>query len=371
MAGPGNAAIFRDRMQRAAAALKERRLDALFVFSPEDIAYFTGYYPHLPWYPADLFRLAPLILRPAAEPIQVATLVNAVRVRETSAVACVVEYNEYSEDGIEFLGALIEKEGLARGRIGYEARKVVCHTLQRLQQRCPGVEWVDVGTLLWELRARKDDVELALLREACRINRTGLEAARSCIRAGVREAEVAAQAEYAMRRSGADRFTEETMVLSGRRIFHTRDRSDPDRVIEPGFVIVDMGAVYRGYCSDMATTVFVGTPSAEQAELLRVAQEVFDRAFRWVRPGMRACDVDAFVREQYERAGLPGAHVPHIVGHGVGLEFHELPLLKPGETLVLEPGMTFCFEPAVRVPSVGAVRLEEVVVLTEDGLARL
>jgi Xaa-Pro aminopeptidase len=133
----------------------------------------------------------------------------------------------------------------------------------------------------------------------------------------------------------------------------------------------DMGAVYGGYCSDQATTIFLGTPTKEQQDLITLAGEVYETTLKQIRPGMRACDIDAIAREKYAKSALVGVHLAHMVGHGVGLEFHDIPLIKPHVETVIVPGMTFTFEPAVRYPGVGAVRYEKVFHVTKDGLEML
>lgn len=364
---------FTRRLEKVMEEVKAQGLQALMLFSPEDVYYLTGFYAHMPWYPADLYRLAPVIVRANDEPIHVTGLVNTLRVKRIGAIKNIVDYNEYTEDGIEILGKLLEKLGLSNARIGFDERKVVVDTTDKLKARCPGIEWVHASDIMCQIRAIKDEDELRLLHQACEINRAGLAAGRAAVKPGVREMDVAAEAEHAMRVRGAERFTEETMVLAGlERIVQTRERASWERVIEDGdCVIMDMGAVYQGYCSDQATTTFAGSPPPEQKELFDLAKQVHEKTVNMIRPGMRAKEVDSFAREQYEKSRIKGAHLPHMVGHGVGLEFHDIPLILPGNEVVLQPNMVFTIEPAVRVPDLGAIRLEEVYRLTETGAVKV
>lgn len=362
---------FKKRQENVKAEVNARDLRAFMVFSAEDIYYLTGFYAHTPWYPADLYRLSPVIIRSEEEPVHVTGLVNTLRVKKMGAIEDVFSHNEFLEDTVEALGSLLEKLELANARIGYDDRKVVVHTINALKERCPGIEFVPAGDMMYQVRAIKDADELRLIHKACEINRAGLVAATAAVKPGVREIEVAAQAEYTMRNEGAERFTEETMVLSGlERVVQTRERAS-EKVIEEGeCVIVDMGAIYKGYCSDQATTTFAGTPSGEQKELFDAARRINDETAKAVRPGIRANELDAFAREQYEKCGIKGAHLPHMVGHGVGLEFHEIPLIIPTSDVVLQPNMVFTVEPALRVPGVGAIRFEEVYRVTETGAVK-
>lgn len=362
---------FLERIERVKAILSERGLDALMVFTPADLYYLSGYYPHMPWYPEDLFRLTPVIIKAKGEPIHVTGIVSTLRVQRIGAIKKIADYNEYTDDGIDFIGTLFEKEGLGNARIGFNQKRVVMQTYADLKARCPGIEWVPAADIVFEIRGVKDADELRLIHQACEINRAGLAAGTAAVKAGVAEKVVAAAAEHAMRVKGAERFTEETMVLSGQRTLQTRERAS-DKLIEDGdCVIMDMGAIYEGYCSDMATTTFAGTPRPEIKEMFEAAHKLHRDTVDFVRIGMKAGEVDAFARERCERMGIiQNAHLPHMVGHGMGLEFHEIPRIMPGSEDVLQPNMVFTIEPSIRVPGVGAIRLEEVYRLTESGVVK-
>ena len=364
--------VFHRRIKKVQQKVAEQKLDAILLFAHEDIAYLTGYYAHLPWYPADLFRLAPLIVFKDKEPLQVTTLVMTRRFKRQAAIDRIVSYDEYADSGFDFLEKLFAQEGLSKARVGYDPEKVVMHTLEGMRERSPGIEWLDASRIMPSIRAIKDSFEIEFLRRASEINKAGLKAAVEAAKPGVREHYVAAMAEHAMRVAGAERFTEETMILSGEHVFDTRDRGSPERtIVDNDFMIADMGAVFGGYCSDQATTIFLGTPTKDQKSRMDIGLGVYDTTLARIRPGMRACDIDGMAREYYSRSELKGAHLPHLVGHGVGLEFHEIPLLKPNVETVVEPGMTFTFEPAVRWEGVGAVRFEEIFLMTEEGVEKL
>ena len=259
----------------------------------------------------------------------------------------------------------------SKARIGFDQKRVVVQTADDLRSHCPGIEWVPASEIVFDIRGVKDEDELQLIHKACEINRAGLATGKAAVKAGVAEKAVAADAEHAMRVNGAERFTEETMILSGERVFQTRERAS-DKLIEDGdCVIMDMGAIYEGYCSDMATTTFAGTPRPEQKEMFEIAQKIHNDTVAMVKPGMKSGDVDAFARERCETSGvIKGAHLPHMVGHGMGLEFHEIPRIMPNGDDVLQPNMVFTIEPSIRVIGVGAIRIEEVYRLTETGAVK-
>ncbi len=358
---------FEERVRKIQARLDERGLDAAMFFSPPNLAYISGFYPHTPWYPDDLWRLAPVIVRPKADPIIIGTTVSTQRLRDTCWIKDVRSYDEYTEDGPAFLARVLADEGLATGWIGIEEDVLVFRTVKELTARMPQVRFEDVTDLMLQVRAVKDAEEQVLMRKAGEIIVQGMKAAIAAIRPGVSEKAVAAAAENAMRLAGADRFTEETMVLSGRRTLHTRDRASDKIIEENDIVILDMGTIYQGYCTDISRTVFAGKPSPEQRAVYELNVEIHRATMELIRPGITAHELDAYARRRYAECQFKGAHTAHLVGHGLGLQFHEIPLLMPGQHVVLEPGMTFSIEPSVRVPGITGVRIEDNVLVTEDG----
>jgi Xaa-Pro aminopeptidase len=144
-----------------------------------------------------------------------------------------------------------------------------------------------------------------------------------------------------------------------------------DRVIQPGdAVVLDYGGRFGGYCSDMTRTVSVGEPPAEVKEIHGVVREAQDAAFRSVRPGVRAQEIDRAARRVIEEAGY-GDRFIHRTGHGIGLDEHEAPYIVEGNDEPLEPGMCFSIEPGIYLEGRFGVRIEEIVTVTPNGARRL
>lgn len=226
------------------------------------------------------------------------------------------------------------------------------------------------GAVVWSLRRIKDVEELELMRRAAELACEGMEAAHEVLSPGVREYEVAAEIEYAMRHNGSWGTAFETIVASGARSAYPHGGC-VDREINSGdLVVIDIGASYRHYRSDMTRTFVAGNPSRKQKrlyDLVRLAQE---KAIRAIKPGVKASDVDAAARTVIEKAGY-GENFVHGLGHGVGLEIHEPPTLSPQSMDKLEMGNVVTIEPGIYVVGFGGIRIEDMVLVGEFDAEKL
>ena len=251
------------------------------------------------------------------------------------------------------------------GRVGFEADHLAYAAWQKLQETW-GTELIPTTGLIESVRIRKTPEEIELIREAQRIADEAYTEVRPTITAGRSELDVALDLELAMRRRGAEGAAFEIIVASGPRGAMPHGAAS-DRVIEDGeLVTIDMGATYRGYHSDMTRTVAVGHVNDELRRLYDAVLEAEEAAVAAVRPGARTADLDALARDLLGKHGL-AEYFAHSLGHGIGLAVHEGPGLNGADTTVLEPGMVITVEPGVYVQGVGGVRVEDLVLVTEDG----
>ncbi|GAA0955771.1 Xaa-Pro peptidase family protein [Kribbella koreensis] len=232
----------------------------------------------------------------------------------------------------------------------------------------PGVEQVLAGPIVRELRMRKDAAEVEALRKAgAAIDRVHARVG-EWLRAGRTEAEVGADIAAAIVEEG--HVAADFVIVASGPNGASPHHSLSDRVIEPGdVVVVDIGGpIPEGYCSDSTRTYSVGEPREADVvatyEVLRLAQQA---AVDAVRPGVSAESIDAAAREVIAAAGL-GEFFIHRTGHGIGLDVHEEPYIVSGNELILEPGMAFSIEPGIYQPGRWGARIEDIVVVTEDGV---
>jgi Xaa-Pro aminopeptidase len=224
--------------------------------------------------------------------------------------------------------------------------------------------------LMWELRKVKTAEELALLRKAGELTSEGMKAACEALKPGMKEYEVAAEVEYAMRKRGSYGTAFETIVASGACSAFPHGGCG-DRVIRGGdLVVVDVGATYKFYRSDMTRTLVAGKPSEKQQRLYGVVQAAHYKAFEAMRANAKARDVDGVARKIIAEAGYGECFV-HGLGHGVGLEVHEPPTLNPTSKDVLAAGNVVTDEPGIYVVGYGGVRVEDTVLVQENGAEKL
>jgi Xaa-Pro aminopeptidase len=229
---------------------------------------------------------------------------------------------------------------------------------------------VPTERLVERARIIKDAFEIAALREGGRRLGRIAETVQVFVQAGRTEKAVAADIDAAIREAGFSRPAFETIVASGPNSASPHARPT-DRRIEAGDpTVLDFGGVYDGYCVDLTRTVQLGTPSDALARLYGAVAEAQQAAIQAVRPGVTASEVDAAARRVLDRHGL-GDAFGHGTGHGLGIEVHEEPrIARPAPRVVdavIEAGMIFTVEPGAYVPGIGGVRIEDDVLVTDNG----
>ena len=251
-------------------------------------------------------------------------------------------------------------------RIAYESRRLT------VEQKCcldeilgSRVRWMPLDGKIEAARAIKDAQELEVMREAANIACSSWAEIVPLIKPGVRETELAAEVEFRMRRKGASGPAFDTIIASGPRGALPHAHASGRPVGKNELVVFDLGAILRGYSSDLTRTVFVGRAPAEIRRWYSAVLEAQQAARNILRPGVSAQDVDAAARKVLQRAGL-GKNFIHSTGHGLGLEVHEMPKLARGEKWILRAGAVVTIEPGVYVEGTGGIRIEDDALVTQD-----
>jgi Xaa-Pro aminopeptidase len=348
------------RLERAAEAAGGRGLDGLIVGVGPDLEYLAGYAA-----PA-LERLTALIVRPEGAPVLIVPELERPRALEAPG-AGLLEMVGWVDGDDPYEGAA-KLFGGSPARIAAGDQLWAAHLLA-LQSLLPGTGFQVAGPVLAELRAVKDEGEIAFLGRA---GAAADQAFTDIVAEGLggrTEREVSASlARYLVERGHET--ADFTIVASGPN--GASPHHEPgDRTIQRGDVVVlDFGGRLGGYCSDITRTVSVGAPSEEARTVHAIVREAQQAAFETVGTGATGADADRAARDVIQAAGFGEAFV-HRTGHGIGLDVHEEPYLVAGNDRPLVPGNCFSIEPGIYLEGRFGVRIEDIVAIADDGPRRL
>jgi Xaa-Pro aminopeptidase len=230
----------------------------------------------------------------------------------------------------------------------------------------PTEDWVE------ELRVLKDDAEIELIAKAASIIDAVAESIIEEIRPGMTEQEIANRINAMIRSLGGTKESFDLIVASGPRSAMPHASPSAECRIEPGEpIVIDIGAEFEGYHSDLTRTVWLDKIKEPQVlEIYEIVDKAQAAAIEAIRPGISCVEVDARARDLIVEAGY-GDYFGHGLGHGVGLEVHELPAISRLGKGNIKPGMVFTVEPGIYIPDVGGVRTEDMVAVTQSGCRRL
>jgi Xaa-Pro aminopeptidase len=228
------------------------------------------------------------------------------------------------------------------------------------------IGWRPAAGLVEDLREVKGPDELERMRRAAKLGSEVMEELLSLIKPGVSELELAAEADYRMRRKGASGPAFETIVASGTRTALPHARPTEKRLRKNELVVLDLGAILRHYCSDLTRTVYLGRAPARLRMWHRALEEAQRAALDALQPGKSAGHVDRAARRALERHQL-GRFFMHSTGHGLGIEVHEGPRLGRGQKQAIRKGNVVTLEPGIYVEGIGGMRLEDDVAVHASG----
>ena len=263
--------------------------------------------------------------------------------------------------------ALVEIRRRRARKIGFERDRISYGLYSAIDDGLPaGSRLVPIGPILELERMVKSPEEIDLIRRSVDANSKAFDAALRKLKPSMTEADLAGELEYQMRRNGAEKPAFETIVASGAHSALPHAQPRPQKLASNQLLLIDMGAVLGGYSSDMTRTVHLGKPPAKTRKLYRAVLESQLAAIDAVRSGVTAGQVDKAARSVLKRHGMDGLFI-HSTGHGLGLEIHEPPRLGRKDETLLRPGMAVTIEPGAYMEGYGGVRIEDTVVVTENG----
>ncbi len=344
-------ATYKQRVETVMHNLKQRGLSHLLVCDPRSIQYLTGAYVE----PGE--RFLGLVLADDAEPTLV--LNELFTVPDTS--ACAVRLYSDTDDPLALVATLCD----ADQPLGCD-KNLAARFLLPLMERGAATKFQLASDAVDDARARKDAAERAAMRAASRTNDAAIGRFRELVHEGVTEAEVAGQLEAIYRELGAQGHSFTPIVSFGANAADPHHEPDTTRLVAGDVVLFDVGCRQNEYCADMTRTFFFGEPTERQREVYETVRRANEAARALVAPGVRFCDLDRAAREVIEEAGF-GPFFTHRLGHQIGLDVHEPGDVSATHDAPVQPGMCFSIEPGIYLPGEFGVRIEDLVLVTEDG----
>ncbi len=252
--------------------------------------------------------------------------------------------------------------------IGFESAVLPFSAYQFLAERLGNeARLIALEDQLKNHRAVKDNHELALIRKAIEISSNAFLQVAEILKEGVVEQEAALEMESIMKRSGADALGFDIILASGKRSALPHGKASDKRIEKGDLILIDFGSGFQGYHSDQTRTLVCGRPSAQQQKVYQIVKEAHDKAVEKIRPGIPVGEVDGAARDHIRNQGY-GDYFGHGTGHGIGLAVHEDPTVNSENKGLLQEGMVFTIEPGIYLPDWGGVRIEDMVLVTPQGV---
>ena len=267
-------------------------------------------------------------------------------------------------DGDVFVGEQAKALGVTQ--LGFESATTTYSQWKRTSEKMEGVELLPIPDIFSELRMKKSDEEVAKIRVACGIADAAYDHITRMIQPGVTEMDICLDLEFFMRRQGAD-VAFPSIVVSGERSARPHGKPSEKKLEIGDFVTMDFGARYEGYNSDITRTVVVGEASPRHQEIYAAVLEAQLWSIDAIRAGKMARDIDAGSRAILDKFGL-AKYFGHGLGHGLGRVVHDGGRLSGSSNDVISPGQIWTIEPGVYIEGLGGVRIEDDVLITEDGI---
>lgn len=344
--------VFEERIAALRRSLAEQGLDGLFITDIYNVSYFTGKKGNdcSLWITADK-----------------AFIITDFRYRE---MALSLTWLELFESYLSVPFTDVFKKTPDCVNVGVEKDSLSLAKYLDLEKALEGKKLVPTAGIVQELRKIKDEDELKCITEAEALGDEAFEYMLGVIKAGMTEAEVAAELEYYLRKHGASGLSFDTIAVSGPNSSYPHGVPGERKLQSGDFLTLDFGCIYKGYCSDMTRTVAIGKVTDEMKKVYDTVLKAQLSACEKIRAGLTGIECDALARDVIDAAGY-GEYFGHSLGHGVGLQVHELPRFNKVWDKPIEPDTVVSIEPGIYLPGKFGVRIEDLAIIKENGIINL
>ncbi|SCA62821.1 Uncharacterized peptidase YqhT [Chlamydiales bacterium SCGC AG-110-M15] len=347
---------YQDRLSKLQSSLSKHEIDALIIDELTDIFYLTG--------------LAVSLGRILVTKKEAFFLVDGRYIetcKQKSPIPTVLAADHA-------LVNLLDKTSPQISRLGFDDNSTTYASYQRisknLDKKCKNkVDLIPTSSPLKSIRLIKDSQELIHLQKAADLGSQGFDYARSLLQLGIQEIDIANEVEIFWKKNGAEKPAFEINISFGENSAMPHHRAGTDKLQKNQIVLMDMGVTLKRYNSDMTRTLFYGEGSDKLKEIYEIVKTAQATALNCCKPGTTLGNLDQVSRQVIEDAGF-GSYYTHSLGHGIGLEVHESPIIRNlGQHAeeILQPGMAVTIEPGIYLPGEGGVRIEDTILITETG----
>jgi Xaa-Pro dipeptidase len=355
----------RTRLDNLTASLLASKLDAVILNPGPTLTYLTGVQFHLMERPVVLF------IAPGKDPVLVLPELELPKVDLFPYKVQAFAFGELPSEWDNAFRRAAQSLGLDGKRIGVEPRQLRLLEFHHVKAGAPEADFPDASEALSQLRLKKDKAEVDAMRHAVNVAQDALEATIPLIKIGMTERELAGELVIQLFKHGSDPELPFSPIVSSGPNSANPHASPSERKLQAGdMLVVDWGAAYNHYISDLTRTFAVGEVDAEFQKIHKIVQEANAAGRAAGRPGVPCANVDIAARAVIEKAGY-GKYFNHRTGHGIGMEAHEDPYMRGDNMQLLEPGMAYTVEPGIYLPNRNGVRVEDNMVITETGVESL
>ncbi|SFC74564.1 Xaa-Pro peptidase family protein [Bacillus sp. UNCCL81] len=346
------------RMQELQTFLQKQSIPGGLITSRQNIFYLSNfdYNPHE--------RFVGIFVFPNDEPIFITPAMEVQMIKEAGWKHPILSYTD-SDQPWALVGHLIESRN-KMNQFAVEKDDISYSYIENLQQIFGEVEFASLDSILTEMRLVKDADEIEILREAAAFADYGVQVGIDALKEGITELEVLGKIEFELKKKGIKEMSFSPIVLFGQNASNPHGASGDNKLKKGDTALFDLGVKYKGYCSDITRTIMYGNPGSELVKIYNTVLQANLAGVEASQPGTRIGDVDLSGRRVIQAAGY-GDFFPHRIGHGLGIEIHEAPSINEVNEGLLKTGMVITIEPGIYLNSLGGVRIEDDVVISDNG----
>jgi Xaa-Pro dipeptidase len=357
--------MFTSRLSRLDQLMASNKIDAIVLNPGPSLVYLTGLHFHLMERPTIFIYQrgeTPILILPELESAKLA------------AISMPLKVHTFGDDPAAWQGVFDQSLTKWKNKsitVGVEAIRLRFLEMEYLQKAAPSAKFVSGESVISVLRSQKDEHEIECMRKAVHIAQNGLSATLPFIKPGISEQDLSSELIIQLYKAGSSPELPFMPIVASGPNSANPHAVPSSRKLQPGdLLVIDWGAAYEDYFSDLTRTFAIGQPAPELVEIYKAVQGANAAGRAAGKPGLPAGAVDDVTRRVIDQAGF-GSYFTHRTGHGLGMEAHEQPYMFGGNSLTLEKGMTYTVEPGIYLPGKGGVRIEDNIVITDQGCESL